>query len=147
MKSAAYLKINWAKAAAYQSNIRYILIGSGYAGALLNARSFRLPNPSDPLSTRPCRALMGNKAFVTLLTSISYLPGVLVLNQSLGEVRSRYRLVVMVTTSLPESARRVLRRQRITVMEVETIRPLEGKHNIHTHDMRFADTWTKLRCA
>jgi hypothetical protein len=86
-------------------------------------------------------------AYVTLLTSISYLPGVLVLNQSLRRVKSKYRLVVMVTPSLPDSARKVLSRQRIGITEVETLRPPEGKHNLHAHDSRFADTWTKLRCA
>ncbi|KAF8179651.1 nucleotide-diphospho-sugar transferase [Pholiota molesta] len=84
-------------------------------------------------------------AYVTLLTSISYLPGVLVLNQSLRRVKSKYRLVVMVTPSLPDSARKVLSRQRIGITEVETLRPPEGKHNLHAHDSRFADTWTKLR--
>lgn len=88
-----------------------------------------------------------DSAYVTLLTSLSYLAGVLVLNQSLRQVKSRYKLVVMVTPSLPESARKVLRRQRITIIEVESLSPPEGKHNLHAQESRFVDTWTKLRCA
>lgn len=92
--------------------------------------------------------LMGSdSAYVTLLTSLSYLAGVLVLNQSLRQVKSRYKLVVMVTPALPENARKVLRRQRITIIEVESLSPPQGKHKLHTQESRFVDTWTKLRCA
>ncbi|KAJ4486271.1 glycosyltransferase family 8 protein [Lentinula aciculospora] len=51
---------------------------------------------------------MSRKAFVTLLTKTSYLPGVLVLDHGLRAVESKYPLVVMVTPTLGEDARAVL---------------------------------------
>ncbi|EDR15646.1 glycosyltransferase family 8 protein [Laccaria bicolor S238N-H82] len=69
-------------------------------------------------------------AYVTLLTKTSYLPGVLVLHHGLRAVESKHPLVVMVTPSLPRSARDVLRKQGITLREVETLQPREG-HATH----------------
>lgn len=86
-------------------------------------------------------------AYVTLLTRISYLPGVLVLHHGLRAVESKYPLVVMVTPSLPRSARDVLRKQGIKLREVEMLQPEEGVHVLAGHDVRFGDTWTKLRYA
>lgn len=89
---------------------------------------------------------MGSKfAYVTLLTTTSYLAGVLVLDQSLRAVNSKYYLVVMVTPSLPESARAILRKQFILIREVERLQPTAERYRLHAHDARFADTWTKLR--
>lgn len=92
---------------------------------------------------------MGSKfAYVTLLTTTSYLAGVLVLDQSLRAVNSKYSLVVMVTPSLPESARAILRKQFILIREVERLQPTTEGCRLHahdSHDARFADTWTKLR--
>ena len=31
------------------------------------------------------------------------------------------------------------------MIEVETLKPAEGSHNLAATDARFADTWTKLR--
>jgi hypothetical protein len=86
-------------------------------------------------------------AYVTLLTKTSYLPGVLVLHHGLRVVESKHPLVVMVTPSLPRSARDVLRKQGITLREVEMLQPREGVHVLAEHDVRFGDTWTKLRYA
>lgn len=87
-----------------------------------------------------------SSAYVTLLTATSYLAGVLVLDQCLQTVHSKYPLVVMVTSALPEKARAILRKQGIRMREVERLQPPSGKHSLHAHDARFADTWTKLRC-
>lgn len=84
-------------------------------------------------------------AYVTLLTKTSYLPGTLVLDHGLRAVESKYPLVVMITSSLPEDARNVLQKRGILTREVETLQPGEGAHTLATHDARFADTWTKLR--
>ena len=83
--------------------------------------------------------------YVTLLTKTSYLAGVLVLHNCLRNVDSQYPLVVMVTPSLPEDARAVLRKRRICTREVKSLQPPEGRHTLFSHDARFADTWTKLR--
>lgn len=85
-------------------------------------------------------------AYVTLLTTTSYLAGVLVLHSCLRAVNSKYPLVVMVTPLLPEDARAVLRKRRICIREVKSLQPPEGRHATVSHDARFADTWTKLRC-
>lgn len=86
-----------------------------------------------------------NGAYVTLLTKTSYLPGTLVLDYGLRAVDSKYPLVVMITPSLPEEARTVLEKRGIKTREVQTLQPEEGVHSLAAHDVRFADTWTKLR--
>jgi hypothetical protein len=93
------------------------------------------------------RIMSPDYAYVTLLTKTSYLAGVLVLHSCLRAVNSKYPLVVMVTPSLPEDARAVLRKRRICIREVKSLQPPEGKHTLAPHDARFADTWTKLRFA
>lgn len=85
-------------------------------------------------------------AYVTLLTTANYLPGVLVLDCTLRSVESAFPLIVMVTPTLPQDVRSVLERRGISMRPVESLRPPEGKHSLSTHDARFADTWTKLRC-
>lgn len=100
------------------------------------------PNQLDSASN-----VMDSKyAYVTLLTKNSYLAGVLVLDLCLRMVNSKYPLVVMVTPSLPEEARAVIRKRQIKTREVKVLRPPEGKHTLAADDSRFADTWTKLRC-
>ena len=89
------------------------------------------------------------RAWVTLLTRSSYLPGVITLAWSLHTHVTAYPLIVLITPSLPQSCIRALE--------------LESKHNplliIHPVDplmlpqdrkttviaARFEDTWTKLR--
>lgn len=85
-----------------------------------------------------------NGAYVTLLTKSSYLPGTLVLDYSLRSVDSQYPLVVMITPSLPDAAKAVLRERGILMREVDSLHPPK-KHVLAVHDIRFTDTWTKLR--
>ncbi len=84
-------------------------------------------------------------AYVTLLTKTPYLPGALVLDQCLRDVGARYPLVVMVTPSVPEEAKMALRKRSIRIREVNILSPPQH-HTLASHDARFADTWTKLRC-
>jgi len=84
-------------------------------------------------------------AYVTLLTKASYLPGTLVLDYSLRSVNSQYPLVVMVTPSLPDAAKAVLHERGILMREVDSLHPRKGNHVLAAHDIRFTDTWTKLR--
>ena len=88
-----------------------------------------------------------NATFATLLTRVAYLPGTLVLEWTLRMVGSQYPLVVMVNPSLPKDARDVLATRKIKVVEVDDLLPEEGAHSLGGHDIRFKDTWTKLRCA
>ena len=90
---------------------------------------------------------MGPKAaYATLLTKTSYLPGTLVLEMTLRSVGSRYPLVVMVTPGLSKDARDVLKTKGIAMIEIDTLQPEEGVYSLKGHDVRFTDTWTKLRC-
>ncbi|PPR00645.1 hypothetical protein CVT24_000868 [Panaeolus cyanescens] len=84
-------------------------------------------------------------AYVTLLTSNSYLAGVLVLDYCLRNVDSKYPLVVMITSALSKDVTDILHRRRIATRLVQSLRPPEGRHKLIAHDSRFADTWTKLR--
>ncbi|CAE6428023.1 Galactinol synthase 7 OS=Arabidopsis thaliana GN=GOLS7 PE=2 SV=1 [Rhizoctonia solani AG-1 IB] len=88
-----------------------------------------------------------NSAFVTLLTKPSYLPGVLVLHDSLSSkpVSSAYPLIVMVTPAVPDEAREILRLRGIKIRPVEAMGPEPGKWSVDAHDSRFIDAWTKLR--
>lgn len=78
---------------------------------------------------------------VFLLTSPSYLPGILVLAHSLKKVRSKYPLIVAVNPSLPQATRDVIEEAGLEVRVVEPLLP-SGKVTLIAE--RFADTWTKL---
>lgn len=84
-------------------------------------------------------------AFATLLTREAYLPGTLVLLRSWEAVGSKYEFVVMVTPDLSQRARNFFQQNKVTVQEIQRLKPLEGAHTLATHDQRFTDTWTKLR--
>lgn len=87
-----------------------------------------------------------SKAYATLLTKRSYLPGALVLHQSLVDQGSAYPLVVFATRELPQDAREILTRRGIRVREIEYLQPPADKQaDYDEHDLRFQDTWTKLR--
>lgn len=100
------------------------------------------------------RAWVTNRAFpsrawVTLLTRPSYLPGVITLAYSLQTVFTRYPLVVLVTQSLTEPGIQALKFEAahnpfIIVHYVGNLIPPSGgpKKLIAS---RFEDTWTKLR--
>ncbi|KAJ3890285.1 nucleotide-diphospho-sugar transferase [Lentinula edodes] len=88
---------------------------------------------------------MPRMAFVTLLTRISYLPGVLVLDYGLKSTGSKYPLVVMVTPTLEEDARDVLTQCGIEMYSINSLVPDSSRHTVADHDARFKDTWTKLR--
>lgn len=80
-------------------------------------------------------------AWVVLLTSPWYLPGVMVLAYSLRKVRSKYPLIVAVTPSLPEETANALVEFGLEIRLVEALRP-RTKVPVVAH--RFEDTWTKL---
>jgi hypothetical protein len=85
------------------------------------------------------------KAYVTLLSKAEYLPGCLVVAETLRSVGSHYPLVVMVTPQLDTEAKAILERRGIPTREVLSLLPEEGVHRLADHDARFQDTWTKLR--
>lgn len=89
------------------------------------------------------------RAWVTLLTRSSYLPGIITLAHSLSDHGSIYPLVVLVTPSLPTSAVRALELESThnALLQVRPIEPLLLPDNRKTTLIasRFEDTWTKLR--
>ncbi|KAJ9100380.1 hypothetical protein QFC20_005448 [Naganishia adeliensis] len=94
--------------------------------------------------TRPLKC-----AYVTfLLTSPSYLPGILVLAHSLRHpptqpnAPSAYPLIVAVNPALPEECVKALEEAGVQVRRVE---PLVPRGRVTTIAERFVDTWTKLR--
>ncbi|KAF8622224.1 hypothetical protein AX15_007165 [Amanita polypyramis BW_CC] len=82
-------------------------------------------------------------AYVTLLTKDSYLAGTLVLHYGLRAVKSKYPLVAMVTSSLPEDVRTIVQEQGIQLREVEPLK--SAASNFNPYDKRFENVWTKLR--
>lgn len=81
------------------------------------------------------------RAWVVLLTSPWYLPGVIVLAYSLRKVQSKYPLIVAVTPSLPKEEVNALVEFGLDIEVVELLRP-RTKVSVVAH--RFEDTWTKL---
>lgn len=87
------------------------------------------------------------RAWVTLLTRSSYLPGVITLAYTLREHSTAYPLIVLTTPSLPQSALHALELEakfndRVIVQQIE---PLLPPGSVTLIAARFEDTWTKLR--
>lgn len=79
---------------------------------------------------------------VFLLSSSSYLPGVLVLAHSLRKHRSRYPLIVLYNDKVPGNAIELLRRQGLECRRIEPLMPV-GPTTLIAE--RFVDTWAKMR--
>ncbi|WVQ96916.1 hypothetical protein IAU59_004024 [Kwoniella sp. CBS 9459] len=99
-------------------------------------------NPLDYKRTTTTRDPARKCAWVVfLLSSPSYLPGVLVLNHSLRKYGSAFPLIVAVDSSVPTAAIDALKQAGITVREVQLLVPLGTVTSIAE---RFAATWTKV---
>ena len=89
------------------------------------------------------------RAWVTLLTRSSYLPGVITLAHSLSTHRTSYPLVILLTPSVPASSIRALELEAThnSLLRVHPIEPLLLPNDQKTTLIasRFEDTWTKLR--
>ena len=88
------------------------------------------------------------KAWVTLLTRSSYLPGVLTLAFTLRKHGTKYPLIVVVTPSLPTTSLHALELEAsynplIIVHPTNPLLPPNRPTNLIA--ARFEDTWTKLR--
>ncbi|KAL8677849.1 MAG: hypothetical protein Q9186_005761 [Xanthomendoza sp. 1 TL-2023] len=89
------------------------------------------------------------RAWVTLLTRSSYLPGVVTLAHSLSTHRTAYPLIVLVTPSLPDSSLQALELESkhnplLLIHPIELLLPPDGQRSASVAS-RFEDTWTKLR--
>ena len=87
------------------------------------------------------------RAWVTLLTRPSYLPGVITLAYSLRKHATAYPLVVLVTPSLSESCLHALEIEAHSNpdLTVHPVEPLLPSGPVTLIAARFEDTWTKLR--
>ena len=89
------------------------------------------------------------RAWVTLLTRPSYLPGVITLAYSLSAHATAYPLVVLITPSLPQYCIQALELESThnPLLIIHPIEPLLLPKNRKTTLIaaRFEDTWTKLR--
>ncbi|KAL9016793.1 MAG: hypothetical protein Q9185_005881 [Variospora sp. 1 TL-2023] len=88
------------------------------------------------------------RAWVTLLTRSSYLPGVITLAYSLSTHKTLYPLIVLVTPSLPSSSLRALELEshHNSLLLIHPIEPLlPPAQSTSSVASRFEDTWTKLR--
>ena len=89
------------------------------------------------------------RAWVTLLTGSSYLPGVITLAYSLATHHTPYPLVVLITPTLSKSSVRALELEATNnpLLKIHPIDPLLLANGQKTTLIasRFEDTWTKLR--
>jgi len=82
--------------------------------------------------------------WATLLTRENYLPGLVVVAQTLlRDHGSKYPLVVMATSTLSERARQAILELGCEIRDVEPIVP--GTKSTSAAFERFAEAWTKLR--
>ncbi len=91
-----------------------------------------------------------NRVWATLLTRSSYLPGAIILAETLKKHNSAHPLLVLVTPSLPTSSLRALeleshRNSLLRVRPVEPLVPSTAQKPTSMIAARFEDTWTKLR--
>lgn len=84
------------------------------------------------------------KAWITLLTQPSYLPGVIALQRSLRLVKSEFPLVIMVTPNIDETVRESLLQEACLLHEVLPLSPAENV-SINYASPQFSEVWTKLR--
>jgi hypothetical protein len=79
---------------------------------------------------------------VFLLSSASYLPGVLVLAHSLRKHHSKFPLIVLYNEKVPHKALDVLRAYGLAIRPIEMLLPAG---EVTTIAERFVDTWAKMR--
>jgi len=80
-------------------------------------------------------------AWVSLITSLDYLPGLFTLAFSLKRVGTAYPLIALYTESLPEEGLQALKARGIPARRLETWRPKAAKELV---DTRFNETWSRL---
>jgi lipopolysaccharide biosynthesis glycosyltransferase len=86
------------------------------------------------------------KAWTTLISSVCYVQGALVLEQSIRDVGSKYPFVVMTNPDLPQVIFDIFKARNIPTRPIRHLKPPAGRHISDPHDKRFEDTWCKLRC-
>ncbi|KAK8138805.1 hypothetical protein PG984_002185 [Apiospora sp. TS-2023a] len=88
------------------------------------------------------RAVESDRVWTTLITNNAYLSGLLTLDFSLKQHKSKYPLVALYTDSFPETGRAALAARGIPAQRIEYLLPTQGKD--YSNDPRFYDCWSKL---
>lgn len=81
------------------------------------------------------------KVWVTLVTKLSYVSGLIVLDYSLKQVKSKYPLVALYTDDFPAEGHAALDKRGIYKRRIESLNPTIDKD--YGDDPRFKDVWTK----
>ncbi|KAL4922152.1 nucleotide-diphospho-sugar transferase [Aspergillus aurantiobrunneus] len=87
--------------------------------------------------------LQPRKVWASLITNLSYLPGLLTLHHSLQQSQSAYPFVALYTPTFPPAGLAALAARGINTYAVPSIRPSTVSRE-YEHDPRFAETWNKL---
>ncbi|KAL4969959.1 glycosyltransferase family 8 protein [Aspergillus stella-maris] len=82
------------------------------------------------------------KVWTTLITNLSYLPGLLTLHHSLLKTQTRYPFIALYTPSFPAEGLEALKARNITTLAVPAIQPQSSRK--YEADPRFNETWNKL---
>ncbi|KAH6652881.1 glycosyltransferase family 8 protein [Truncatella angustata] len=88
------------------------------------------------------KAVESDKVWTTLITNNAYLSGLLTLDFSLKQQKSKYPLVALYTDTFPESGLAVLKARGVPAQRIEYLLPTQGKD--YSNDPRFYDCWSKL---
>lgn len=75
-----------------------------------------------------------DKVYVTILSTNTYLPGVLTLHHSLMQTNTKYKFYCLITPNLSKEVKEIL---YIFDIETITITPLSNPHNTDINDRRF----------
>ncbi|KAL4940119.1 hypothetical protein BDV06DRAFT_26076 [Aspergillus oleicola] len=82
------------------------------------------------------------KVWATLITNLSYLPGLLTLHHSLQKTNTAYPFVALYTPTFPDQGLAALKARDIATLAVPAIQPKSSKK--YEADPRFNETWNKL---
>ncbi|KAE8144526.1 nucleotide-diphospho-sugar transferase [Aspergillus avenaceus] len=83
-----------------------------------------------------------NQIWASLITNLSYLPGLLTLAYSLQSTQTVYPFVALYTSTFPAEGLAALHARGIRTQAIATVQPDQSKQFIQ--DPRFQETWNKL---
>jgi len=104
-----------------------------------------LRQPLPKVSAPPPSPKPVNGAYATFISSDNYLAGALVLAYCHHMIRSIYPFIILATPSLSQTARAIIKKVGITLIDIETLVPAREQYDPSVTDTRFRETWTKLR--
>lgn len=82
------------------------------------------------------------KVWASLITNLSYLPGILTLSHSLQTTETAYPFIALYTSTFPAEGLAALHARGIRTQAVPSVQP--GQSRVFLQDPRFNETWNKL---